>query len=73
MVYRVKCPDYKRAASTAIAFGKLYGASSLSSREPKVTAGEHTFIFVYGQKKYKDEIKLEDFLKKYFNPAREKS
>ena len=68
--FRVKCPNYKSAASTAIAFGKAYGTPMLSAREPKVQAGDHTFIFVYDQKKYKDEIKLEDFLKKYFKEAK---
>ena len=70
MIYRVKCPNYKSAAHTALAFGKAYGAVNLSSQEPKVDAGEHTFIFVYGQKKYKDEIKLDDFLKKYFKEGK---
>lgn len=70
MTYRVKCPNYKAAAHTALAFGKAYGATELNSQEPKVKTGEHTFIFVYDQKKYKDEISLDSFLKKYFKDGK---
>ena len=70
MTYWVKCPNYKSAAHTALAFGKAYGATNLNSQQPKVTAGEHTFIFVYDRKKYKDEISLDSFLNKYFKEAK---
>ena len=70
MLYRVKCSSYVKAVNVALAFGKVYGEADVKNRQPMVTAGNHTFIFVWGDKKFKNEIPLNEFINKYFKEAK---
>ena len=75
MTYRVKCPSYTKAVSAAMLFGSLYSEENVdfSKRQPVVLTAGHKFIFVNNDKKYKQEITLEEFVKKYFKGATQKS
>lgn len=69
MTYRIKCPSYTKAVSTAVVVGSLYGNADLG-KQPFVKIGNDKFIFVANDKKYKNELDLKEFLEKYFKEGK---
>ena len=75
MTYFVRCRTYTACVLAAKDFANNYSEKPaiLGTKDPTVKAGDHTFVFVHDGKKRKDEIPIDQFVKRYFSEPTPKS